>query len=103
MTVPDNNISTTEQNGLRTDTLDLTDTESDAAGIYMVALAARYDDGSSLYSSNCFIADRIDLHYYIFAIGFSVWNVKSHRKLLTKIGGTYTTQLLQIIMAEQAK
>ena len=95
--VPDSNTSTTEQNGLRTDTLELTG--DSAAGIYMVALQASYDYGSSSHSSNCFIAYRIDLFHTVFAIGFSVWNVKSHRKLLTKIGGTHTTQLLQVIMA----
>ena len=91
--VPDSNTSTTEQNGLRTDTLELTGTESDsAAGIYMVILYAEYDYHSSLYDSNCFVARRIySLHVYS-AIAFSVWNVKSHCELLSKIGGTHITQ-----------
>ena len=72
-------LTTTEQGGLRTGTLDLTGRES--AGIYMVALRVRYAYESILFDYICLIADRVDLFYYEFAIGFSIWIVKNYREL----------------------
>ena len=88
--VPNSNTSTTEQNGLRTDTLELTGTEYDSvAGIYIVVLDTDYDYHSNLNDRNCSVAREIYYYSRVVTVAFSVWNVKIHREL--NWGYTYYT------------
>ena len=75
-------LTTTEQDGLRTETLELTGTGSDSvAGIHMMALRARYDRSSIFYEDYCTLAYGVYYGDRVFIIGFSVWNVAKYREL----------------------
>ena len=69
------NLTTTEQNGLRTDTLELTGTDPDSvAGVYIVPFVAKYD-----YLEEDYCGISLSRFHFI-AIGFSIWRVKNYRE-----------------------